>query len=346
MNCKPCCRRVAGIALGLTWGMTIAVQASAEQGCSASNGRFALELKDCPTALTEEVRRFISIEVGDLLYDETEALPVGADTLTIRCAGNFAWIEAACAPEVAPLEKLLRLDAFPADAAPRALALASLELMAARNSTVRERMDGNRSAPPQKLPPPSSEPVTPQKSPVPNPSLKSTASHRETQIGLAGVWRKFPAEHGPTLWGGRVQASTTIAPVWQLAVDAEVASGQIKVSLGKTRALLLSGATTFGVRTGGSTIGAGLGLGGRVGMVRLSGSSADPIDVTAATVWRPWGGPMAAANCFPGFGQFTVLLTAEAGQSLLKPEGQAGGVSAISLRGPWAALSLGANIRL
>ena len=345
MKCKPCCRRVAGLLLGVTWGMTIAPRASAEQSCSASDGRFALEVKECPTALTDEVRRFIGIEVGDLLYGETEALPVGADTLTIRCAGNFAWIEAACATEVAPLEKLLRLDAFPGDAAPRALALASLELMAARNSTVRERMDGNRNAPPPKPPPPSTNPVIPPRPPVPKPSPKSTASHHETQIGLAGSWRKFPAEHGPSLWGGRVQASTIIAPVWQLALDAEVSGGRIKVSLGETSALLLSSGTTFGVRAGGSTIGVGFGLGGRVGMVRLSGSSSDPI-VTAAAVWRPWGGPMAAANCFAGFGQFTVSLTAEAGQSLLKPEGQAGGVSAISLGGPWAALSLGANIRL
>lgn len=345
MKCKPCCRRVAGLALGLTLGMTIAVRASAERGCSASDGRFALELKECPTALTEEVRRFISIEVGALLYGETEALPIGADTLTIRCAGNLAWIQAACATEVAPLEKLLRLDAFPGDAAPRALALASLESMAARNSTVRERMDGNRGARSPQRPPPSTKPVTPPKPPASKPSPKMTVSHPETQIGLAGSWRKFPAEHGLSLWGGRVQASTTIAPVWQLAVDAEVAGGQLKVSLGETKALLLSSGTTFGVRAGGGSIGAGFGLGGRIGIVRLSGSSTDPI-VTAGTVWRPWGGPMAAANCFAGFGQFTVSLIAEAGQSLLKPEGQVGGITAISLRGPWAALSLGANIRL
>ena len=330
---------------GVTWGMTIITRAAAEQSCSASDGRFALELQECPKALTEEVRRFVGIEVGDLMYGETEALPAGADTLTIRCAGDFAWIEAGCATDVAPPEKLLRLDAFPGDAAPRALALASLELMAARNSTVRQRMDGNRGAP-AKPPPPSIPREPPAKPPVPEPSPQLAPFLRETQLGLAGVWRKFPADNGPSLWGGRVQASTTFAPVWQLAVDTEVTGGQIHVKIGETKALLLSSGATFGLRTGGSTIGAGFGLGGRIGAVRLSGNGAESISVTTATVWRPWGGPMAAVNCFAGFGHFAMSLNGEAGQSLLKPEGQAGGVTAISLRGPWAALSLGANIRL
>jgi hypothetical protein len=29
---------------------------------------------------------------------------------------------------------------------------------------------------------------------------------RETIIGLAGTWRWFPADHGPSAWGGQVQA--------------------------------------------------------------------------------------------------------------------------------------------
>ncbi len=348
MKCQLSHRWVVSLALRFAWGMmTMAAPASAEPDHFAADGRFALEINECPKALGESVRRFIGIEVGDLLYGEQEGMPASTDRLTIRCAGNFAWVEAAGATETMPLEKLIRLDDFPGDAAPRALALASLELMAARSSTVRERIDGNRTLPPPAATPPTTTtPVTTPRKAAPGPSPKLTAYLRETRVGLAGSWRTFLVEHGPSMWGGQVQAGTRVRPMWQLAADAEVASGQNKVTLGETSALLLSCGATFGVRTVGRNLGTGFGLGGRIGVARLSGSSADPVHVSAATVWRAWGGPMAAASFFGGFGRLAVNLVAEAGQSLLEPEGQAGSATAISLRGPWAAIFLGGSIRL
>jgi hypothetical protein len=347
VKCHISYRWVVGLALGFAWGMTMAVFASAEPDHFAADGRFALEINECPRALGESVRRFIGIEVGDLLYGEAEGVPASTDRLTIRCAGNFAWVEATGATETSPLEKLLRLDDFPGDAAPRALALASLELMAARSSTVRERIDGNHtSPPPAATPPPTTPPVTTPKKAARAPSPKSAAYSQEARIGLAGSWRTFLVEHGPSMWGGQAQASTRVRRIWQLAADVDVVGARDQVqNLGKAGALLLSSGATFGVRTGDNNFGTSLGLGGRIGVVRLSGSSADPANISGATVWRPWGGPMAAASVFSGFGRFVLTLIAEAGQSLLEPEGQAGGVTVISLRGPWAAMYLGASVR-
>ena len=171
-------------------------------------------------------------------------------------------------------------------------------------------------------------------------------SKREARLGLAGSWRTFLVEHGPSAWGGQVQASTALDPMWQLGADAEVAGARREVGhLGNVRALLISCGATFGVRAGGNNLGAGFGLGGRIGGVRLSGTSADPTNVSAATVCRPWGGPTADASFFAGVEWFALTLSAEVGQSLLAPEGQANGVTAISIRGPWAAISVGASIR-
>jgi hypothetical protein len=343
------CRWVIGPALSFTLGMTMAASVHAEENHSPDDGRFALELEECPKTLTEGVRRYIEIEVGNLLYGATQGVPAGSDRLTIRCAGNDAWIEAAGAPDAAPLEKLLRLDEFPGDAAPRALALASLELMAARSSTVRERIDGKRGSPPPATKPPSTTPrpaATP-KTTEPEPRPKSAVSVPETRIGLAGSWRTFLVEHGPSLWGGQVQANTRVRRVWQVAADADVAGANGRVeNLGETSVLLLSCGATFGVRTGDSNLGTSFGLGGRIGVARLSGSSADPDSVSAATVWRPWGGPVAAASFFGGFRRLALTLITEAGHSLPEPEGQAGGVTVISLGGPWAAVYLGASVRL
>jgi hypothetical protein len=342
------CRWVIGLALSFTLGMTIAASVRAEENHSAGGGRFALEFEECPKTLAEGVRRCIGIEVGGLLYGVTEGVPAGSDRLTIRCAGNYAWIEAAGATDTTPLEKLLRLDQFPGDAAPRALALASLELMAAQSWTVRERIDGKRDS----LPPATTRPSTPPppaaapRTAATEPRPKSAVSAHETRIGLAGSWRTFLVERGPSLWGGQVQASTRIRRIWQVAADADVVGAQRKVeNLGETSALLLSCGATLGVRTGDSDLGTSFGLGGRIGVARLWGSSADPENVSAATVWRPWGGPMAAASFFGGFWRFALTLIAEAGHSLLEPEGQAGGATVISLRSPWAAIYLGAGVR-
>ena len=352
MNCHLCCRWVVGLALGFTWGMTMAESAYAERNLSVGDGSFALEIKECPKELTESVRRFVGIEVGDLLQEEADGVRAGTDFLTIRCSGNFAWIEAAGPTGSAPLEKLLRLDNFPGDAAPRALALASLELMAARSATVRERIDGNRnSAPPAATPPPAlaRPPIVPQpKTPppsAPEPSPKSVGPARDTRFGMAASWRTFPSAHGPSTWGGQGQASTRVRRIWQLSADIDVTSARSLVNLGELSALLLSSGVAFGVCTRGSTLGTGIGLGGRIGTVRLSGRSANPTNVSAATVWRPWGGPMVAASVFGGFGRFVLTLIGEAGHSLLEPVGQAGGVAAISLRGPWTAIYLGAGLR-
>jgi len=322
----------------------MAAPARAEQNHYVGDGRFVLKITDCPKALTESVRGFISIEVGDLLYGETERVSTGSDTLTIRCARNFAWIEAALATEDSPLEKLLHLDDFPGDAAPRALALASLELMAARSSMVRERIDGARNSTAPAAPPPA--PATTSGAVISQPIAIPAMPVRRTRIGLGASFRTFPGKYGPSLFGGQVQVSTKFGSMWRFAADAEVASGKNKVSLGETSATLMSSGTTFGVRAEGSNLGAGFGLGVRIGAVRLSGTSPDAINVSAATVWRPWGGPVAEASAFGGFGRVAITVITEAGQALLKPEGQAGGVTAIALRGPWAAFSLGASINL
>jgi hypothetical protein len=344
---QPWCRRGVGVAWGFTWAVTAGAPAHAEQHRPTGDGRFALEVKACPTVSTESVRRILGIEIGDLLLGQTEGVPAGAARLTIRCAGNLAWIEASGPADNTPFEQILRLDDFPGDAAPRALALAGLELLAARSSTVRARFVGKGNSRPRSRSTPSRCSAVPtSKVAAPEPSPRSAASTRETHIGLAGSWRTFLVEHGPSTWGGQVQASTIVGRMWQLAADAEVTGARNEVGhLGETSALLLSCGATFGVRAGRSRLGAGFGLGGRIGGVRLSGTSADPVRISATTVWRPWGGPMLTASFLGGFERYALTLSVEAGQSLLASEGQADGVTVISIRGPWAAIAVGASIR-
>ncbi len=326
---------MVGFTLSIAWAAMHAVPAYAEENASSGDGRFALEIKACPKVPTESVRRILSIEIGDLLLAAADGMRAESDRLTIRCAGDFAWVQAAGQAGSASFEQIVSLDEFPGDAAPRALALAGLELLATLSSTVRARMASKHNASP---------PLTTSVVGTSETGPASAGSTRETHIGLAGTWRWFPAAHGPSAWGGQVQARSMVGRMWQLAADAEVAGARNQVaSIGETSALLLSCAASASVHGGRGTIRTTLGLGGRFGFARLAGDSADPANITGATVWHPWGGPMVTAGALGRFGRFALGLSAEVGRSLSEANGLAGGVTAIAVRGSWVALSLGGD---
>jgi hypothetical protein len=215
-------------------------------------------------------------------------------------------------------------------------------LLAARSSIVRERMASRQKSAP---------PPTTRAAPSPPPPK---VSPREMRIGLAGVWRTFLVGQGAAAVGGQAQLSSTIGRRWQAAGDVEIAGtwdkvasqpGALKERIGETSAMLLSCGTALGLRGGSSSLGASFGLGGRLGIARLSGNSADTARIDGRTVWRPWGGPMAVASAFAALGRFTMTLSAEAGRSLLAAEGQVGGATAIAIRDFWVAIALGAAYR-
>jgi hypothetical protein len=322
-------------AFGLAWTGLAISPAEADESPAAGTGRVGLEIRSCPAVPVESVRRILSIEIGDLLLDDTQPVPEGADRLTIRCADDLAWVEAAGQGGRVPIERRVRLDGLPGDLAPRALALVGLELLAARSATVRERILSRQQVMPSTV---AATAAPAQASPA--------AATREAVIGLAGIWRAFLVPSGLSAWGGRVQANSTVGRVANLAGDAEVAGGRNQIdSMGEATALLLSCGGTIGLRGERSNLGASIGVGGRMGVVRLSGSSMDPIKITGATVWHPWGGPMMSASVSGALGRVALTLGAESGWSLSFADGLASGVTVISLRGPWVAFSLGGGFR-
>jgi hypothetical protein len=294
-----------------------------------------LDIRACPAVPIESVRRILTIEIGDLLLEDTQPVPAGADRLAIRCADDLAWVEAAGQSGSMPVKRRVRLDGLPGDAAPRALALVGLELLAARSAVVRERILSRQQA---TLSTVAATAAPAQASPA--------AAIREVRIGLAGIWRSFLVPSGLSVWGGRVQANSRMGRVANLAGDAEIAGGRNQIdSMGEATALLISCGSTIGLHGERGSLGASIGVGGRIGVVRLSGSSMDPIKITGATVWHPWGGPMMDASVSGALGRVALTLGAESGWSLSSAYGLANGVTAISLRGPWVVFSIGGSFR-
>ncbi len=325
-----------GIVLCLAWTATVAREASAQVAGPAHGGRFVLEVKSCPGVPAEAVRRILGIEIGDLLVDAGLAAAAASDRLIIRCAGNLAWVEAAGDDGTNPVDRTFRLDDFPGDAAPRALALAGIELLAARSPAVRAHIQAKQN------------PASPERPTVvvpPEPARSSKSDARDLRIGLAGTWRNFLVGHGVSAWGGQAQLGWELGRRWHLGADLEASGAREHVSLGETSALLLSCGVAFGVRGGGENLGFALGLGGRMGMARLSGSAADVAGVKSAAVLRPWGGPLASASGFGGAGPFALTLAVETGRSLITAEGLSGSTTALAIGGWWVAISLGGAVR-
>jgi hypothetical protein len=293
------------------------------QGLDAETfGRVGLSVESCPSVPVAAVRHILGVEIGDLLLPEGS--PSASLRLTIRCAGNVAWVEAAGEGDAHAVDRTLSLDAFPGDASPRALVLAGLELLAARSPAVRARMEANPK-PPAELPAVDREP------------------RRTLYAGVAGTGRRFFAGPGLSTWGGQARLGWILRP-WHISADIEASGASRDVRLGETSALMLSGSAAFGLIGGPDSRAFSLMLGARMGMARLAGSAADPTNVVASTVLRPWGGPMASLGFLGIFKPLAVVVAMEAGRSLFTAEAQAESATVLTIGGTWVALSLGAAI--
>lgn len=100
----------------------------------------ALYVSACPDIGGDEpVRRVVAVELGGRLIAPGQSLPANSDRVLVSCEGEVARIDAAEIHGTSRVERTVRLGNYPRDAAPRALALAALEALAA--------LDRQRAAP-------------------------------------------------------------------------------------------------------------------------------------------------------------------------------------------------------
>lgn len=301
----------------------LCASARADETRASSDGRFSFTIADCPSLSGAEIRRLLTIEIGDLLLPESTGVLAHHDRLTVQCVDQLARVQAAGLATPAPFEQVVNLRDLPGDAAPRALALAGLELLASLNSFVRARIEANTPAP--------REPPAP---PAP-------AAH-DLRLGVAGVGRAFLTNEGALLWGGRADALWLGTRRWALAFDLELAHGRKSVAdLGRATAWSLTSAIAVALHGRSGFLEGTVGVGGRFGMMWLAGASAQPATVSDASVAHPWGGPLALLGGAAHLGRLSLCLRAEIGQALLGTQGSADGATVLATAGTWLALSLG-----
>jgi hypothetical protein len=328
----------------------LAISLSARPLLAAEPGReqkVALSISACPEAFDSSLRRILAIELGELLAEAPSTASKELESIDVACEAEMARITARNlgAGEVAHND--VRFDAFPGDAAPRAVALAALEALRAVDPTLAERIEAQKAkANPDAVP---SVPVSaPRATPAqPTPSERSSSTPLEseafTRLVLGGLVRAFLGAPATTSVGARLELSRRFAAAWDAGFDVDGTFAQRKVNLGEVHAMLLSTAAWFGLRAGSVTWSATAGLGGRIGVALLRGAPGNAARGHDSA--RPVGGPMLLSRGDGAIGPMALALTLEAGLALASAEGLAGGAPVVGYRNGWIAVSSNAGVR-
>lgn len=318
-----------------------------------------LRVSSCSQPFEAALRRMLRIELGTLLEDENRAT---AETIEVACSAETAEISAHSAASGQVAHNDLRFDAFPSDAAPRAVALAALEALRAVDPALAERLaaqeaeaQANRagsgpttspSSQPPGQPSPERDPETPAESAPLTiaPALPASTSRPVTRVTVGAVARHFVSAPATTLLGGRLELSHRFRVPLDVGLDVEGAMGRQRVKIGTLEAQLLSTSAWLAVRAGGGEWSASAGIGSRAGVAYLQG--APVFGARGHQVTRPVVGALALLRADGALGMVAMAIAGEGGYAVAGAQGLASGAVALRLDGFWLALSVNAGVRL
>lgn len=303
-----------------------------------------LAVAACPEAFDGALRRILRIELGGLLDEDGAAGAQNREWLEIRCESELARITAHDARGEREVQNDLAYDAFPGDAAPRAVALAALEALRAADPTLNDRIDAERAK--QPVTKPEATKATPAKT-EPKPAAlapKPRSPRSFTRLLVGGVARFYLGEPATTAGGFRSELSFRFGIPLDLGFDIEGTFAGRRVSLGSVDAKMLSTAAWLGPRVGGDVWSATAAFGARIGVNELSGSASPPAE-RAHRVTRSTGGPLLVLRADGAVRSLALALALEAGYAAIGAQGLSGGAAAIGFDGVWLALTANAGIR-
>jgi hypothetical protein len=313
----------------------------------AREQKVALAVSACPASFEAPLRRILALELGALLDESRSAASRELESIEIACEVESARITARSRGGVEVVHDELRFDAFPGDAAPRAVGLAALEALRAADPTLTERIEASR-AKAESVATPSAAGSARRAIPAP-PARDEQAepSRRQSQafvrVTLGGLVRSFLGEPATTSAGARLELSRRFSAPWDAGLDLDATFARRTVSLGTVHATLLSTAAWFGPRAGNSTWSATAGVGARVGLALLRGAPHDAARGRDST--RPVAGPLLVARGDGAIGALALALGLEGGLVLAGAEGLAEGRPVTGFKGGWVAVSSNVGLR-
>jgi len=295
----------------------------------------AVVIEKCAEALATAVRRHVALELREQSLGDGLSAPATGDRISIVCERGVAWISVRGSEEGDEMARNVALGSFPADAAPRAVALAAIEALAA---LTRKRAAAKPAAAETKRRP-APVPVVAAAAPVASVPIVRPA----TVLALSGAWRTFFTDAGLSLWGVALDLDRDIGRRFALGLDLEIAGGgRSQLPFGETTALAGSARASFGVRGRWRALHGVAALGGRLGVARLVGTPPAGSDtVTGDEAVQPWGGPVLALGLLGAYRRIGLRVAAELGYAAFGAEGLAERTVVVAMGGPWINVALG-----
>jgi hypothetical protein len=290
-----------------------------------------LELAVCLEGEREAIQHAVRVEVGEgaPVSDDASAVAVGVD-----CAADG--LDAGVVLDVrqpgSPRRYRYALDwrAQPLDARPRLIGLAVAEAIAASRIEL--------TAVPEPALPASG------RGSIAAPGRPRVAS--EWTVALVGDQRAFSARGGVALLGAGVMPSRRLSPHLHVTADVVVEGATALTGSGAVAVFSVSSAPRVVYRTG-NRLHAEVGIGARIGVVRLHGEAPPRSPLLGESLVRAWLGPAATVGVGAGL---TPGVTVTAGFELGIIETGATardlGVPVASLGGVWTSFGLATAIAL
>jgi hypothetical protein len=338
--------------LALTLGTEVAPAAERKE-----QPKVALRVSSCSQLFETALRQMLAIELGNLLDDARPDDAPNHESIEIACEAESAKISAHSVAGDQVAHNDLRFDAFPSDAAPRAVALAALEALRAVDPTLTERLAAQRAEART-----NAAPDMPKSATATNPPLKATARPSAspaaekaapsrastdlpvTRFTVGGGARRFASAPATTLLGVRLELSRRFSAPFDAGLDLDGAMSRQRLVLGTVEARLLSTAVWLAARVGSGAWSASAGLGGRAGLVQLQG--APDLEARGHRVLRPLVGALALLRADGAVGTIALAIAGEGGYALVGAQGLVSGAPALRLDGLWLAISANAGVRL
>jgi hypothetical protein len=281
---------------------------------------------DCLQIDQAAVRRLVGVELGSALaVDGTNA----TSRVLVRCDAQR--VQLTFEADGRTLRRDVDLEGVAREGRNRLLALAIAELVAASRS---------------ELTPEVAAPIAP--APAATPASTATAmptlardDMRRFRLSISATGRGFFAGTG-LLGGAGVRLAKHHAHHLGWLADIDFVHGRGSSALGTVSSDVLSVGTALQFHKSWSRISVQGGVGLRGGAARLGGDAMGRTDVTASSLWAPWGGAMLAGGAsFAPTRRLLVELGIEAGYTFLPVRGLITGQDNISVEGAWVGLQIG-----
>ncbi|HEY2899916.1 MAG TPA: hypothetical protein VGL59_05020 [Polyangia bacterium] len=284
--------------------------------------------------MTAAVGRVLALELREIPLVGGDSGVVVRDRLAISCSDQTVEIAVQTTAPAQNMSRLLNLNEFSADDQARAVALAAVELLAAVDADIRQRLAPSVANVPPSIPRPVvPEPPTTLVSPAP-PIARDGSRGR---VFAYGGFRSFLAAGsalqvlgGGVAWSRRLRVTPLV-----LALDADLGFGEGQNQTHAASAWLGSLGVVLGAARDFGSITAEVGVGLRVGGARFHG------EVDGGTVLLPWAGPLLALRFSVQAWRVNLTTSLEAGLAALGAQGTADGQALVSVRGLWLAAGVG-----